>query len=98
MPKVELGAHGVSRRLEREIRESKRQLENSREQRCIRSPTRTGATPNGAGSGHPRRLRLRGGHVKNAVAHLDDDPFAIARWIVTEQTTPARIILGSRAN
>jgi hypothetical protein len=76
----------VSRQLEREIRGSKRQLENSRE-----------LQPNGAGA------VIRAGYdcsaaVKNAVSHLDDDPFAMARWIVTEQTTPARMTLGSRAN
>jgi hypothetical protein len=50
-----------------------------------------------------REALIRAGYdsaaaVKNAVSHLDDDPFAMAHWIVTEQTTAARLILGSRAN
>jgi hypothetical protein len=29
--------------------------------------------------------------IKNAVSHLDDDPFAIARWTVTAATSPEEL-------
>jgi hypothetical protein len=29
--------------------------------------------------------------VKNAVSHDQDDPFAIARWLVTSTTPPQRV-------
>lgn len=97
---VELGAHSVTHprldelnaaELADEVRVSKAQLEEL---------TGTGVNsfsyPHGAYDGRVREAAIAAGYrsavaVKNAVSHPRDDPFAIARWTVTWETSAARI-------
>lgn len=97
---VEIGAHSVSHphldelagdALEEEVAGSKRMLEM-----VLNAPVASFAYPHGS---HDRRARaavICAGYgsaaaIKNAISHLDDDPFAIARWTVTAGTPPERI-------
>ena len=100
MPGVELGAHTVNhpyldelndREIGAEVSASRRQLED-----LVQRPVRSFAYPHGAHDGRVRQLVIDAGYrsavaVKNAVSHLGDDPFAIARWTVTAETTASRI-------
>jgi peptidoglycan/xylan/chitin deacetylase (PgdA/CDA1 family) len=100
MPGVELGAHTVHHRYldeldDREIGEevtaSRRQLED-----LVQRPVRSFAYPHGAHDARVRQAVIDAGYcsavaVKNAVSHLGDDPFAIARWTVTADTTASRV-------
>jgi peptidoglycan/xylan/chitin deacetylase (PgdA/CDA1 family) len=97
---VEIGAHSVSHphldelagdALDEEVAGSKRMLEM-----VLDAPVASFAYPHGS---HDRRARaavIRAGYgsaaaIKNAISHLEDDPFAIARWTVTAGTPPERI-------
>jgi peptidoglycan/xylan/chitin deacetylase (PgdA/CDA1 family) len=97
---VEIGAHTVSHpyldelsgpALEAEVAGSGRALEEA-----LGAPVASFAYPHGS---HDRRARAAvvaagyrsGAAIKNAISHLDDDPFAIARWTVTAGTSPERI-------
>jgi peptidoglycan/xylan/chitin deacetylase (PgdA/CDA1 family) len=100
MTGVEVGAHGVRHRYLDELRRSeirdevdssKRELED-----LIQGPVRSFAYPHGAYDAGVRQAVIDAGYhsaaaVKNAVSHLGDDPFAIARWTVTVETTTARV-------
>jgi peptidoglycan/xylan/chitin deacetylase (PgdA/CDA1 family) len=99
-PGVEVGAHAVRHRrldevgdgeLAGEIRTSKAQLED-----VTQTKVHSFAYPHGA---YDRRVRdaviaagfRSGAAVKNAISHERDDPFAIARWTVTDGTPASRI-------
>jgi peptidoglycan/xylan/chitin deacetylase (PgdA/CDA1 family) len=100
MPGVEVGAHGVRHlrldelgddELAAELRVSKSQLEQL-------TGARIGsfAYPHGAYDRRVRDAVIAGGYrsaaaVKNAFSHRGDDPFAIARFTVTEATGADRI-------
>jgi peptidoglycan/xylan/chitin deacetylase (PgdA/CDA1 family) len=97
---VEVGAHTVSHphldelpdaAVEEEVAGSKRALEDLAGIRVS-----SFAYPYGA---HDRRVKAsveRAGYgsaaaVKDAISHLEDDPYAIARWTVTADTTAERL-------
>jgi peptidoglycan/xylan/chitin deacetylase (PgdA/CDA1 family) len=97
---VELGAHSISHphldelavpEIEEEVRGSKYQLEE-----LIGRPARAFAYPHGA---YDRRVRgsviAAGYHsaaaVKNALSHLNDDPWALARWTVRSHVSAEEI-------
>jgi len=97
---VEVGAHSVTHphldelaaaQLDEEVAGSKRALEM-----LLGVPVTSFAYPHGL---HDRRARaavVRAGYnsaaaVKNALSHLEDDPFAIARWTVTAGTPAERL-------
>lgn len=97
---VELGAHSVthphldelaSAQLDAEIAGSKHALET-----LIGMPVNSFAYPHGAHDRSARAAVVRARYtsavaVKNAISHLDDDPFAIARWTVTARTSAERL-------
>jgi peptidoglycan/xylan/chitin deacetylase (PgdA/CDA1 family) len=100
LPGIEVGAHAVRHRhldelddgeLAEELGASRSQLEDLT-QRNIASF----AYPHGSYDGRVRDAVIAAGYdsaaaVKNAVSHPGDDPFAIARWTVTDGTPAARI-------
>jgi peptidoglycan/xylan/chitin deacetylase (PgdA/CDA1 family) len=100
LPGIEVGAHGVRHRrldelddgeLAQELCASKSQLEDLT-QRSIRSF----AYPHGSYDERVRGAVIAAGYgsaaaVKNAVSHPGDDPFAIARWTVTDGTPAGRL-------
>jgi peptidoglycan/xylan/chitin deacetylase (PgdA/CDA1 family) len=100
LPGVEIGAHAVrhrrldelsDRELADEVRASRAALEE-----ITGSLVRSFAYPHGAFDRRARDAVIAAGYrsaaaVKNAVSHLGDDPFAIARWTVTAGTPAARI-------
>lgn len=105
----EIGAHSVSHPhldelpqadAAREIKDSRHQLE----QQLERSIT-TFAYPHGAYDRGVRESVIAAGFssavaVKNALSHRADDPFAIARWTVTHDTSVAtleRVLSGDGA-
>jgi peptidoglycan/xylan/chitin deacetylase (PgdA/CDA1 family) len=97
---VEIGAHTVSHprldelsgdALEQEIVGSKHMLET-----VLNAPVASFSYPYGS---HDRRSRAAVIHagfrsaaaIKNAISHVEDDPFAIARWTVTAHTSPEQL-------
>jgi hypothetical protein len=100
LPSVELGAHNVMHRrldelddrdLASEVRLSRAQLEDMTE-----GDVRSFAYPHGAYDRRVRAAVVAAGYssavgVKNALSHLRDDPFAIARWTVTADTPASRV-------
>jgi peptidoglycan/xylan/chitin deacetylase (PgdA/CDA1 family) len=97
---IEIGAHTVSHPrldeisgdvLEQEIVGSKHALET-----LLNAPVVSFAYPYGS---HDRRSRAAvidagfrsAAAIKNAISHLEDDPFAIARWTVTAHTSPEEL-------
>jgi peptidoglycan/xylan/chitin deacetylase (PgdA/CDA1 family) len=100
LPGIEVGAHAVRHRrldelddaeLARQLRVSKAHLEDLT-QRSVRSF----AYPHGSYDSRVREAVIAAGYdsaaaVKNAISHPRDDPYAIARWTVTEGTPAARI-------
>ncbi len=100
MPGVEVGAHSVHHpyldelgdaEIDEEVGASKRQLED-----VVGARVRSFAYPHGAFDARVRQAVISAGYdsavaVKNAISHLQDDPLAIARWTVTEDTTADRI-------
>jgi peptidoglycan/xylan/chitin deacetylase (PgdA/CDA1 family) len=100
MPGVEVGAHAVhhryldelhDRELVEEVGSSKHELED-----LIGRPIRSFAYPHGAYDSRVRQAVMNAGYqsaaaVKNALSHLGDDPFAIARLTVTADTNEERI-------
>ena len=100
MPSVELGAHTVRHHyldelddcgIGDEIGSSKRALED-----VVQRPVRSFAYPHGAYDRRVRQAVIDAGYqsavgVKNALSHLEDDPYAIARWTVTADTPATRI-------
>jgi peptidoglycan/xylan/chitin deacetylase (PgdA/CDA1 family) len=100
LPLVEVGAHAVHhRRLDQlstrelfdEVSISKAELEN-----LTQVTIRSFAYPHGAYDRRVRQAVIAAGYrsaaaVKNAVSHVNDDPFAIARWTVTWGTPASRI-------
>jgi peptidoglycan/xylan/chitin deacetylase (PgdA/CDA1 family)/GT2 family glycosyltransferase len=99
-PEVELGAHSVSHphldalgpaEVRREVVESKRSIEA-----VVQRPVETFAYPHGSYDGDVRAAVIEAGFssaaaVKNAISHPLDDPFAIARYTVTNATTPEHL-------
>ena len=97
---VEVGAHGVSHQYLDELSRAELDIEVAGSRRALEDilgrPVLSFAYPHGA---HDRRVRdavIRAGFrtavaVKNAISHLDDDPFAIARWTVMADSTPERV-------
>lgn len=97
---VELGAHSVTHprldelagaRLEAEVAGSRRALES-----LVDSPVASFAYPHGAYDRRARAAVVAAGYrsaaaVKNAISHLDDDPFAIARVMVEAGTSAERL-------
>ena len=97
---VELGAHSVSHprldelagaRLDDEVSGSRRALET-----LLGVEVASFAYPHGAYDPRSRAAVVRAGFssgvaVKNAISHPGDDPFAIARWTVTADTSAARL-------
>ncbi len=93
---VELGAHSITHprldeldgaQLDEEVTGSKRDLEA-----LVAGPVASFAYPHGSHDRRTIEAVVRAGYrsaaaVKNAMSHLDDDPFAIARWTVTAGTT-----------
>ena len=100
MPGVEIGAHSVHHpyldelgdpEIAEEVGASKRRLED-----VVGARVHSFAYPHGAYDRRVRQAVINAGYdsavaVKNAVSHLRDDPFAIARWTVTPDTTAQRI-------
>lgn len=100
MPDVELGAHGLThrrldelddRQLSYELEGSKRWLEELSSQRIG-----SFAYPHGSYDRRVRAAVMGAGYrsaaaVKNAISHIDDDPYAIARFTVTADTTAERL-------
>jgi peptidoglycan/xylan/chitin deacetylase (PgdA/CDA1 family) len=100
LPSVEIGAHGVrhhrldeldDRELAAEIQASRDRLED-----LTGASVCSFAYPHGAYDRRVRQAVISAGYrsaaaVKNAVSHPADDPFAIARWTVTEGTPACRI-------
>lgn len=97
---VELGAHSISHphldelsgaRLDEEVSGSKRALET-----LAGTPVSSFAYPHGSHDRRSRAAVVRAGYgsavaVKNAISHLGDDPFAIARWTVASGTSAERL-------
>lgn len=97
---LELGAHGVNHchmdelpaeNLARELIDSRSELERLTGRRVT-----SFAYPHGAYDRAVRRAVIAAGYtsavaVKNAVSHLDDDPFAIARFTVTRAVSADRL-------
>jgi peptidoglycan/xylan/chitin deacetylase (PgdA/CDA1 family) len=97
---TEIGAHGVRHRhldelddaeVAREVNSSKIQLED-----LIQDEIESFAYPHGSYDQRVRQSVIDAGYssaaaVKNALSHTSDDPFAIARWMVTRNTSAARI-------
>jgi len=97
---IEVGAHAVrhryldeldGRELTDEVKVSKADLED-----LTGAPVQSFAYPHGAYDRRVRDTVVEAGYrsavaVKNALAHARDDPFAIARWTVTNDTSAARI-------
>lgn len=100
MTGVELGAHTVHHHyldelddseIGDEVGSSKRELEE-----LVQQPVRSFAYPHGAYDRRVRQAVIDAGYhsavgVKNAISHLNDDPYAIARWTVTADTPASRI-------
>jgi peptidoglycan/xylan/chitin deacetylase (PgdA/CDA1 family) len=100
MPSVELGAHSVSHAGMDEIDTAavKREILGSRErlEQLASRPVTSFAYPHGFHTARVRAEVVRAGFsaaaaVKNALSHAHDDPFAIARWIVTSETPARRV-------
>ena len=97
---VEIGAHGIGHRrldelgdadLRHEVEDSKRTLEQLTGQ-----VVESFAYPHGAYDRRVQAAVIRAGYssaaaVKNAVSHPGDDPFAIARFTVTQTVSADRI-------
>ncbi len=97
---VELGAHSVTHpkldeisgaRLDEEVAGSRRALET-----LLGISVASFAYPDGSHDARTRAAAVRAGYrsaaaVKDAISHLEDDPFAIARWTVTARTSPERL-------
>jgi peptidoglycan/xylan/chitin deacetylase (PgdA/CDA1 family) len=100
LPGVELGAHGVRHQhldeltdveLYMEVMGSMRWLE-----RVTNRPVSSFAYPHGAYDPHVRAAVICAGYrsaaaVKNALSHHGDDPFAIARFTVSADTTDQQL-------
>lgn len=100
MPGVEVGAHTVRHqyldelddpRISEEVRVCKHELED-----LVQRRVRSFAYPHGAYDERVRQAVINAGYesaaaVKNAVSHLGDDPFAVARWTVNAGTSAFRI-------
>lgn len=100
LPDVDVGAHAVNhrrldelddRRLAAEVGDSRAALEE-----LTQLPVASFAYPHGAYDRRVRAAVIDCGYrsaaaVKNAASHLEDDPFAIARWTVSSDTTASRI-------
>jgi peptidoglycan/xylan/chitin deacetylase (PgdA/CDA1 family) len=100
MPGVEMGAHTVRHpyldeldqdEIGDEVGSSKRELED-----LVQRPVGSFAYPHGAYDQRVRQAVIDAGYhsavgVKNAISHLEDDPYAIARWTVTADTPASRI-------
>lgn len=100
LPGVELGAHSITHpkldeisgaRLDEEVAGSRRVLE-----RLLGISVASFAYPDGSHDARTRAAAVRAGYrsaaaVKDAISHLEDDPFAIARWTVTAGTSPERL-------
>ena len=101
LPGVEIGAHTISHphldelageALEREITASKHTLET-----LLDAPVTSFAYPHGSHDRRSRAAVIRAGFrsaatIKNALSHLEDDPFAIARWTVTARTSREQLV------
>jgi peptidoglycan/xylan/chitin deacetylase (PgdA/CDA1 family) len=97
---VELGAHSVSHphldalplpQVRREVGDSKRQLEA-----VLERAVETFAYPHGSYDTAVRAAVIEAGYqcaaaVKNAISHPRDDPWAIARYTVTADTSAERV-------
>lgn len=100
LSRIEVGAHAVhhyhldelrERELAKEIGPSKTELEE-----MARMGVGSFAYPYGAHDGRVRRAVIDAGYtsataVKDAISHVDDDPYAIARWTVTAGTPPSLV-------
>jgi peptidoglycan/xylan/chitin deacetylase (PgdA/CDA1 family) len=100
VPSVELGAHACRHRpldeldpqsVDSEVRDSRAWLED-----LTQVSVTSFSYPHGMYDREVRDAVISAGYrsaaaVKNAVSHLDDDPFAIARWTVTSGTSTSRI-------
>jgi peptidoglycan/xylan/chitin deacetylase (PgdA/CDA1 family) len=100
MPGAEVGAHSVhhpyldelgDETIAEEVGGSRRRLED-----VVGARVRSFAYPHGAYDARVRQAVINAGYdsavaVKNALSHLQDDRFAIARWTVTADTTAERI-------
>jgi peptidoglycan/xylan/chitin deacetylase (PgdA/CDA1 family) len=106
---VEIGAHSMSHphldeldrdAVEAEVSESKRVLET-----MLDLPITSFAYPYGSYDRSVRAAVIAAGYgsaaaIKNALSHLEDDPFAIARWTVAARTSPevlSRVLDGDGA-
>jgi peptidoglycan/xylan/chitin deacetylase (PgdA/CDA1 family) len=97
---VEIGAHSMSHphldeldsdAVEAEVSGSKRVLET-----MLDAPIRSFAYPHGSYDRSARAAVIAAGYrsaaaIKNAISHLEDDPFAIARWTMTAHTSPEEL-------
>jgi len=95
MRSVEVGAHTVSHPYLDELRrpEVEAEIVNSRDAlRALGVPVRTFAYPHGAYDSTVRAAVIKAGFssaaaVKNALSHEHDDPWAIARYTVSRDTS-----------
>ena len=106
---VELGAHTVNHpRLDEVLRdEAYREIVDSRDslEQLLGRKIRSFAYPHGAYDAKVRQIVIDAGFdsaaaVKNALSHDQDDPWAIARWTVTRNTTTeelAEVLAGNHA-
>jgi peptidoglycan/xylan/chitin deacetylase (PgdA/CDA1 family) len=97
---VEIGAHSMSHphldeldsaAVEAEVSGSKRLLET-----MLDTPIKSFAYPYGCYDRTARAAVIAAGYgsaaaIKNAISHLEDDPFAIARWTITADTSPQEL-------
>jgi peptidoglycan/xylan/chitin deacetylase (PgdA/CDA1 family) len=97
---VEIGAHGIGHHPLDEVTDSELRDEIGGSRHLLEQLTghgvRSFAYPHGAYDRRVRAAVIRAGYssaaaVKNAVSHPDDDPFAIARFTVTDAASPERI-------
>ena len=97
---VEIGAHGIGHHRLDELTdpELRHEIEGSRHllEELTGDVVRSFAYPHGSYDRRVRAAVMRAGYssaaaVKNAVSHSDDDPFAIARFTVTDAASPERI-------
>lgn len=97
---VELGAHTVThpRLDEVDPGAAQREITGSRDalQQAIGSTVRSFAYPHGAHTAAVRQIVIDAGFssaaaVKNALSHGEDDPWAIARFTITRDTSPSQV-------
>jgi peptidoglycan/xylan/chitin deacetylase (PgdA/CDA1 family) len=100
LPNVEVGSHTISHRrldelsrgeIDRELRDSRERLEQ-----VLSAPVTTLAYPHGNYDERVKKSAAVAGYtgaaaVRMALSHSGDDPFAVARYIISTRTTDAQV-------